>query len=152
MRAKDEDVVGGPWSGPGGPRVLIENPDFGIGYSAQRVLIEQGYDVAVCEGPDHRQGRRCALVATGECDLAANADVIVHSLDLDHPDHAGVLRGLREGFPTARIVVEVPQASIEDHAEVLEGCSLVSFPATRASLTDAVRAALATGGVEAHPR
>jgi hypothetical protein len=141
---KTKDVVGGPWSGTGGPRVLIENPDFGIGYSAERLLIKQGYNVAVCEGPDRRQGRRCPLVETGECDLAAHADVIVHSLNLDRPEHAEVLRALRECYPQARIVVEVPKPSVERHRELLGDCSVLALPATRESLTTAVRAAMTT--------
>jgi hypothetical protein len=51
---RTRDVVGGPWKGAGGPRVLVENPDLGVGYSVERLLIEQGYDVAVCEGPEYR--------------------------------------------------------------------------------------------------
>lgn len=142
MRTKD--VVGGPWKGPGGPRVLVENPDFGIGYSMERLLIERGYDVAVCEGPDCNQARRCPLVATGECDLAANADVIVHSLNLDRPDHAAVLQALRERCPGARIVVEIPTPSIARHQELLEGCSILRFPATRTTLNNAVEVAVAS--------
>ena len=136
-------VVGGSWRGPGGPKVLVENPDQGVGYSVERLLIGQGYDVAVCEGPDSRQARRCPLVATGECDLATNADVIVHSLNLDRRDHAEVLQALRERHPDANIVVEIPEPSIARHQELLEGCSVLRFPATRASLTDAVEAAVA---------
>jgi len=139
---KSKDVVGGPWSGPGGSRVLIENPDLGIGYSAERLLIREGYDVAVCEGPDRRQGRRCPLVETGECELAAHADVIVHSLNPDRPEHEEVLWALRECCPGASIVVEVPEPTVERHRELLGGCSVLAWPATRASLTNAVETAI----------
>lgn len=142
MRTKD--AVGGPWKGPGRHRVLIENSDFGTGYSVGRLLMEEGYAVAVCEGPDCRQARRCPLVATGECDLAAKADVIVHSLDLNRPDHAEVLRALRGRYPAARIVVEIPEPSVARHRELLEGCSVLHSPATRTSLTHAVGTAVAT--------
>jgi ribosome-associated translation inhibitor RaiA len=144
MKTKHVEVMSGPWKGPGGPRVLVENPDFGIGYSAQQVLMDEGYDVAVCEGPDRAQARHCALVATGECDLAANADVVVHSLDLDRSDHAEVLRELRRRFPDTPIVVEVRTSSIVRHQELLNGCSILRFPATRATLTKAVEAAVAS--------
>jgi ribosome-associated translation inhibitor RaiA len=137
------DVIGGPWKGPDGPRVLIENSDLGVGYSLERLLIEQGYAAAVCEGPDCRQGRRCALVETGECDLVSNADVIVHSLDLDRRDNAEVLQALRSCYPAARTVVEISEPSVARHRELLEGCSLLPFPATRTSLTSAVEASLA---------
>lgn len=33
--------------GDGRPRVLVENPDFGVGFTAERVLEAEGYNVAV---------------------------------------------------------------------------------------------------------
>lgn len=143
MRTK-KAVVGGPWKGPGGPRVLVENPDLGVGYSFERLLIEQGYGVAVCEGPDCWKARRCPLVATGECDLAANADVIVHSLNPNRPEHAEVLQALRSRYPTAPVVTEIAEPAMAHHRELLRGCSVLRFPATRTSLTRAVHAAAAT--------
>jgi ribosome-associated translation inhibitor RaiA len=122
--------------------VLIENPDLGAGYSLERLLIGQGYAVAVCEGPDCRDARRCPLVEIGECDLVADADVIVHGLDLDRRDHAEVLQALRDCYPAARTVVEISEPSAARHLELLEGCALVPVPAPRTSLTSAVEASL----------
>jgi ribosome-associated translation inhibitor RaiA len=136
------NAIGGPWRGPDGPRVLFENADLGVGYALERLLIERGYATAVCEGPDCRHSRRCALVETGRCDLVSNADVIVHSLDLDRWDQGEVLQALRGCYPAARTVVEISEPSVARHRELLEGCTLLPFPATRSSLTSAVEASL----------
>lgn len=126
------------------PRVVVENPDFGVGYAVEKVLEGAGCEVAVCGGPDQLVDHQCPLVFDGACDLVAGADVVVHSLNLDRPEHAEVLRALRSKHPEVPLIVEVPGPSADRHAGLLDGCVVVPFPATRASLLDALGIALAT--------
>lgn len=124
-------------------RVLVENPDFGVGFAIERVLEDAGYEVAVCGGPDSLRGHECPLVFTGACELVSGADVVVHSLNPDRSAHAEVLRALRAKHPDTPIVVEVPGPSASRHEGLLDGCVVVPFPATRESLVGAVAEALA---------
>jgi len=123
--------------------VLVENPDVGVGFVLERFLEREGCEVAVCGGPDGLRRHRCPLVFDEDCALAAGADVIVHGLNPDRPEHAEVLRALRSKHPTTPVVVEVPRPSIERHAGLLADCIVVPFPATRDSLRGAVDRALA---------
>jgi hypothetical protein len=125
------------------PRVVVENPDFGVGFAVERVLENAGYEVAVCGGPDGLVGQECPLVFTGECELVSGADVVVHSLNPDRREHAEVLRALRARHPGTPVVVEVPGPSAARHPGLLDGCVVVPFPATRDSLVGAVAEALA---------
>ena len=125
------------------PRIVVENPDFGIGFAVERVLETAGYEVAVCGGPDGLARHECPLVFAGECDLVSGADLVVHSLNPDREEHAEVLRALRAKHPNTPIVVEVPGPSAARHPGLLDGCVVVPFPATRESLVDAVGEALA---------
>ena len=125
------------------PRVVVENPDFGIGFAVERVLENAGYEVAVCGGPDNLARHECPLVFTGACSLVSGADVVVHSLNPDRSEHAEVLRALRAKHPDTPIVVEVPGPSAARHAGLLDGCVVVPFPASRESLVGAVEEALA---------
>lgn len=126
-------------------RVLVENHDFGNGFAIERALEDEGFEVSICGGPDALPKHRCPLVANGACGLVDGADVVVHSLNPDRPEHRSVLQSLRTLHPSTPLVVEVPVPSQERHAELLEGCTVLSVPATRETLLDAVRAATAGG-------
>ncbi len=108
----------------------------------QNLLTNEAFDVKYCGGPDHLPRHNCPLVTEGKCSLVAGADVVVHSLNLDRADQAGVLKGIREAYPDTPVVVEIPTPVMEKHAELLDGFTLVPMPATRTSLLDAVRHAL----------
>jgi len=123
-------------------RVLVENADRSVGYATQKLLIDEAFDVQYCGGPDLLRRQRCPLVTEGRCALVDGADVVVHSLNLDRPDHAAVLRRMRELHPDTPVVVEVPTPVLEKHADLLDGFTIVPMPATRVALTDAVRHAL----------
>ncbi|MFO7591176.1 MAG: hypothetical protein R6X23_09805 [Acidimicrobiia bacterium] len=125
------------------PRVLVENPDVGVGFAVERFLEDEGCEVAVCQGPDGLPRHRCPLVFDEDCALAAGADVIVHGLNPDRPEHAEVLRALRAKHPRTPVVVEAPKPSLERHAGLLADCVVVPFPATRESIRAAVDRALA---------
>jgi hypothetical protein len=122
---------------------VVENADFGVGYAVERVLEEAGYEVAVCGGPDHLNRRACPLVFSESCDLVSGADLVVHSLNPDRPEHAEVLRALRAKHPETPVVVEVPGPTAARHEGLLDGCTVVPYPVTRESLIDAVAGALA---------
>lgn len=128
---------------PARPRVVVENPDFGIGYAVEKVLEDAGCEVAVCGGPDQLVNQACPLIYEGTCDLVAGADLVVHSLNLDRPEHAEVLRALRSMHPEVPLIVEVPGPSAARHVGLLDGCVVIPFPATRESLLDALGTALA---------
>ena len=132
-----------PGEGGRAPRIVVENSDFGIGYAVERVLDEAGYEVAVCGGPDNLTKHECPLVFSGSCDLVSGADLIVHSLNPDRPEHAEVLRAIRAKHPDVPVVVEVPGPTIARHGGLLAGCDVVACPVTRQTLVDAVAGALA---------
>ena len=125
------------------PRVLVENRDVGVGDAIKRFLEAQGCEVAVCEGPDGIPRGRCRVVFEEDCALAAGADVIVHGLNPDYPEHAEVLRALRAKHPEVPVVVEVPTPAVARHAGLLADCVVVPFPATGDALLAAVDQALA---------
>lgn len=144
FRRKPRSTPGWAERGPR-PRVLVENPDLGVGFAVELALEADGCEVAVCGGPDRLPGHRCPLVFDEDCALAAGADVIVHGLNPDRPEHAEVLRALRAKHPSTPMVVEVPSPTAARHAGLLADCVVVAFPATSDSLRAAVDRALARG-------
>jgi len=66
-----------PWSHAGQvrPRLLIEDPDGALQVSDFRLFEEAGLDVALCHGPAPCDP--CPLVTKGNCQLAAEADVVL---------------------------------------------------------------------------
>ena len=132
----------GPGSGDR-TRILIDNRDDGVQAAVTSFMETKGYDVSVCGGPEMLPRQRCPLVHDGFCPTAEQADVIVTSLPLDDPRNAEVLRSYRTTYPDTPIVVEIPKPQIDEHADLLEGCVVVPFPYTRATLEQAVEDALA---------
>jgi hypothetical protein len=126
------------------PRVLVENQDFGCAYAMERILESEGFEVAVCGGPNALEAR-CPLIASGHCALAAGADVIVHSLNPDRLEHAVVLRALRSHHPDTPRIVEVPGPATVRHGELLEGSTVVAMPITRTTFLRAVRSSAGAG-------
>lgn len=65
-----------------GPRVLVERRGW---YDDRQTaaLRAAGHSIRQCTGPDERTGRHCPLVASGQCQLAAEADQIVCQLPRD---------------------------------------------------------------------
>ena len=61
-------------------------------------LGSAGNDVRQCLGPLH-EVRACALVSSGECRLAQQADLIVNLLPADDPDCEAVLAAHRQRWP-----------------------------------------------------
>jgi DNA-binding NarL/FixJ family response regulator len=98
--------------------------------------------VAVCGGPEHLRGRACPLVATGECALVDQADVVVNGLGLERRDDRAVLEAIRRTRPERRVVVEATDRVADRHRELLEGCDVVAFPMRTDALVRAVEHAL----------
>jgi ribosomal protein S18 acetylase RimI-like enzyme len=62
-------------------------------------LRTAGHEVRHCSGPDHRTGRACPLVSSGECRLAEEADRIVPGLPAADPHSAAVIEAHRRMWP-----------------------------------------------------
>ena len=124
------------------PRVLIETHDPAVGHAFQSFLMEQGFEVAYCTGPDERVGR-CPLVHDGVCARAGEADVVFTSVQPNDEEQLEVVAGLRRHFPDTPLVVELPLPKGELVAPLPEGCEVVRKPVTRDGLLIALRRVLA---------
>jgi DNA-binding NtrC family response regulator len=136
----------GNWSAPTGrPRVLLEDPDGAVRSAGEQFLRREGFDVAVCGGPEQMGRRACPLVADGHCELSAGADVIYTGLAWHDPEGREVLKALRARHPRTPVVVEIPYPAVARFQDVLEGCHLVHTPVGRAAMVAAIRTALEQG-------
>lgn len=88
--------------------------------------------------------RRCPLITSGDCALAAGADVIYTSLRWHNPDSRDVLQALRARYPSTSVVVEIPEPDVKKFADILTGCRLVPVPSGRETMLGAIRDALAS--------
>jgi GNAT superfamily N-acetyltransferase len=81
-----------------GQRVLVERRSW---FDDEQVaaLRSAGKDVRQCTGPLREAGRACPLVASGQCRLAEEAELIVSLLPDDDPDCAAVLAAHRRRWP-----------------------------------------------------
>ncbi len=87
------------WSaGSAGRRVLVEQRGWVDGRTV-RALRAAGKEVRRCPGPLSAAGLGCALLTSGDCRLAADADQIVCLLPADDPDGAAVLAAHRRRWP-----------------------------------------------------
>lgn len=62
----------------GSPRVLLECAPHDSPDIIAEVIRREGYEVAVCTGPD--QSHPCDLLEHGSCALVGDADVVVNLL------------------------------------------------------------------------
>jgi GNAT superfamily N-acetyltransferase len=81
-----------------GRRVLVEQRGW-FDSPAVAALRAAGNDIRLCTGPRSHGGGDCALVATGECRLAAEADEIICLLPAGDPDCAAVLAAHQRHWP-----------------------------------------------------
>lgn len=81
-----------------GRRVLVEQRGR-FGSARVAALRSAGHDVRQCTGPLRKDGLGCALVTSGECRLAAEADLIVSLLPAGDPDCAAVLAAHQQRWP-----------------------------------------------------
>jgi hypothetical protein len=124
------------------PRVLVEHADGAVRAVSERVLIEEGFDVTTCGGPESLRRGVCPLAAGNECELAEGADVIYTGLDWSERSSRDVLRALRNRFPRKSIVIEVRRADAAMPEHLAKRCRVTTAPSGRASLIASVRRAL----------
>lgn len=127
-----------------GPRVLVEATEWASRETMSAVLRDKGYNVIGCPGPEGSD-ERCALVASGDCSAAKEADVIVHTLRHSDERNREVLLDLQRHYPDTPIVVEVPTPTVERFADDFARCEVVPFPMTATTLLAGVRTALGSG-------
>ena len=125
----------------GRARVLVEDTDPASAWAAQHLLERQGYDVAVCGGPEALGG--CPLVEEGCCPLAQDADVVFTSLRLSRPGNRQVVEAVAARWPDRPLIVEATRPDADTHADLLDGCRLLVAPVTSKAVEREVGAALA---------
>jgi hypothetical protein len=127
--------------------VLVEYPPAGTPTVLADILERAGYDTMVCDGPADRP-ETCRLLQSGDCDLAAGADVIFNGFGLAEPEHQEIIERLRATHPDTPLVVETTGLRADANAELLDGCIRCDSPLRARALLDVVRRADAGGGVE----
>lgn len=81
----------------------MEDPDGAVQAAMRRFLEREGFDVALCSGPQDMGRRECPAVRGEGCQLAAGEDVVYTSLaDADTKSHevVGALRTLYADTPS----------------------------------------------------
>ena len=124
------------------PRVLVEDPDGAVRDAMRRLLEREGFDVALCSGPQDMGRRECPAVRGEGCALAAGADVVYTSLADADTQSREVVGALRTLYPDTPLVTEIPQPKHRELAESLDGCHVTYVPVGRHEMTAAIRAAL----------
>ena len=142
LRRRRRKRAPGEWpERQGRARVLVEEADPASGWVVEKLLQSEGYDVAVCGGPEILG--RCFLVEDGRRPLAEGADVVLNTLSLSQPDRREVVEALSVRLPGTAVIVGVPLPQAAEHAVLLEGCRLMDFPPTSGTMKREVREALA---------
>jgi hypothetical protein len=126
------------------PRVLVESSDAVEQWALTGALEDAGYEVAVCDGPSFH-GAPCPLVRSGECHLAAGADVIVNRFRLSEPANQDVVWAVQAARPETPVIVEAALQERERHAELLSACRVFPSPQSIAEVLAAVSGALGNG-------
>lgn len=119
------------------PRVLVEHPDEKLGMEIASGLRYAGYAVAICPGP--RGHARCPLTGPAGCAPAHDTDLVVSSLGLQHESAREILREMRARYPETPLLVEVPPQADAELLALLDGCHLLSSPATPEQVVAAVQ-------------
>lgn len=127
----------------GAPRVLIEDHDGAYSWARARELRRAGFEVAVCDGPDPQNAVDCTLLRDGRCDLADQADVILCNVRSRHGGFE-LLAALQDHAGDAPILRECDYQERERDAALLDGVTVVPFPATRTELVGIIDSVLAT--------
>jgi hypothetical protein len=134
----------GEWPEESGrPRVLVEDPDGAVLWAYTRILEEEGYDVAGCQGPtgvggDGLARTCCPLLAGCGCPLVEGADVVVSSTSL--PESAEIHEAVSR--QDTALVVGGPERVVEERCVRIGAGAPLPFPVTREKLVHAVAAAL----------
>ncbi len=123
----------------GKARVLIENPDGADLWAHADVLRKEGYEVAMCGGPDAElEHTACPLLAEGQCPLVDGADVVVSTTQL--ADSREILASLSARKSPA-LVVEGTSSDLERDRDVTGDAVELTLPVLPRQLVDAVERA-----------
>lgn len=128
------------WEPP--KRVLVEQPDGGVAWATERVLRREGWDVAVCPGPEHLRGDGCPLLTGGRCSAVEGADAIVFALPLSSEKSRLILRAHRPTAGSRPVCVETATRDAEAFAAAQDAFTLLREPIVASALVDALDAAL----------
>jgi hypothetical protein len=130
------------WQGPPGdqPRVLLECPSHASPSIVAAALRQEGFEVAVCEGPHGKS--TCALVRDGSCTLVDGADVVVNLFGIPEQRYVDILEGVKRTGAGTPIVVEVPGPEAREHEGTLRGCRVTHPPLGSDALVGHIWAAL----------
>lgn len=94
-----------PWPDRSRPRLLIEATS--ASWSGEQRLRAAGIDVAICAGPSARRASAPCPELTGEgCPLVDDADLVVHLLDADRPEHRRLAERLGARHEPERILLQ----------------------------------------------
>lgn len=121
--------------------ILIEHPGSLVLLDHREQLETAGYEVVTCRGPRSLPDGTCPLVTSGDCPLAARADVIVNALGS---------RELRVYAAERARLPDVPVCLALDHNErerlggLLKDTLVISPTSGGNELVRAVEAALET--------
>jgi hypothetical protein len=126
------------------PRVVVESRDLAERWAIESILRRAGFEVVSCSGPEQLPSGRCPLVAGEGCPAVVEADAVFYRLDLPDAANEQVLGALNAYASRRPIVVEVPQPRARQLAELLDGCRVLSTPASGAEIVSALAAATAS--------
>lgn len=96
------------------PTVLIEHPGSLVLLDHREQLEAAGYEVVTCRGPRSLPDGTCPLVTSGDCPLAARADVIVNALGVEDLQVYSAERTLLPDVPVCLACSEEDGARIAD--------------------------------------
>ncbi len=116
-----------PPSTGGRPRVLIEDSHPALEISDFTAFRDAGFDVAYCSGPAAGEAGReaaapgsCPLLGGADCEVLADADVVLHGLD----QAPGVAAGIRWWHPEMPVVVKTDDAAPAGCTRIPACCSV----------------------------
>lgn len=120
----------------GRPRVLVETADPALLISDFRFLVDAGFDVATCAGPGH-DASRCPLLRGEQCQLVAEADVVLHGLD----PALSIAAAIKTAHPDLAVLVERTRRQGGPPTPVPVGCVPLDMPCSVAGQLEAIRRA-----------
>lgn len=135
-----QHVMQSRWTERNGPRVLFEDANSALAVSDFTAFREAGFEVAACSGPNH--AIECPLLRGQECQMVAEADVIVFGPDRLFGVGREVLETICRRYPETAKLVEVARRGPEGRYELPDCCDPMPFPMSVGGQVDAVRAAV----------
>lgn len=127
---------------PDRPTVLLESDDRAEAVMLWQALGDQGYRMEWCPGPDRGRTRRCSLTASGRCDAADQADVVVSHLDFTCKAARDTVSALAQRPEGAPVLVSAPTYIRARYPEVGEGTTVIPDHLTSHRVVRAVQSAI----------